>query len=295
VTACLVCGASENRSSRLPPTRFDGILFRYLQCVPCGSLFIAPLPSAETLGKMYEAGYHGAAGLEQSNRSHDDELDLLAAHLPPPARVLDFGCGTGTLVGAARGRGYLADGVEFSAAYVEELRRKYPTARFFDAERLEELDDGSYDAIVLSNVLEHLRDPRATMSRLIRLVAPGGVVYAFGPVEHNLSVVRLAILLTQRAKAVVRPTYVATDPPLHLTCTTARSQRAFFAKFGLREMTFKIVDEVWPYPRTLGELPGAAGATKWAIGRFSRMLSARVALMGNTFFYVGRTPDRRQS
>src|SRR5262249_52435989 len=101
-----------------------------------------------------------------------------AARLLPAGtrRVLDLGCayGFGTR-GLTRGR-YVV-GVDVSEAYIRRAARTVNSARFLRA--LADnvpLRDGSFDAIVCLDVLEHVPDERALLAEVHRLLRPGGML-----------------------------------------------------------------------------------------------------------------------
>jgi SAM-dependent methyltransferase len=93
--------------------------------------------------------------------------------------VLDLGCGGGDLA-EALGRAGLHGvfGIDLDAAAVAAARAR--CGRFghrFAAMAIEDFNSAPvYDAIVLSEVLTYLRDPRAALSALRRWVQPGGLV-----------------------------------------------------------------------------------------------------------------------
>lgn len=99
---------------------------------------------------------------------------LRAGGVTTPRRILDAGCGTGrNLLDYAR-LGHEAEGVDFSAEAVAFCRR-----RGLDAVRqapLEELpyEDGRFDLVVATDVIEHLSDDHAALAELRRVTAPGG-------------------------------------------------------------------------------------------------------------------------
>lgn len=73
-------------------------------------------------------------------------------------------------------------------AFVRPLARTYLSAditgrnvdRALDVERLD-LADGSFDVVICSHVLEHVDDRRA-LAELVRVLRPGGILYAMTPV-----------------------------------------------------------------------------------------------------------------
>lgn len=46
-----------------------------------------------------------------------------------------------------------------------------------DAERLEKFDDESVDFVIANHVVEHLEDPVAALSAIVRVLRPGGIVF----------------------------------------------------------------------------------------------------------------------
>jgi len=90
--------------------------------------------------------------------------------------VLDLGCafGYGTAKIAFL---YSTDGLDASPAYIERARRAVPTVHFVvgQAEHLP-YADGSFGAVVLLDVLEHVSDESAVVAEVARVLKPGGVL-----------------------------------------------------------------------------------------------------------------------
>jgi SAM-dependent methyltransferase len=65
------------------------------------------------------------------------------------------------------------EGIDFSREAVERCREKGFRA---EATRIEEFDaeDGSFDAVVMIQLIEHLENPRGAFARVGRLLRPGG-------------------------------------------------------------------------------------------------------------------------
>ncbi len=104
----------------------------------------------------------------------------LAAAIGTPRTVLDVGCGAGLNGAIARGRGAMVVGIEPSpsgaALARQRLAEVVPADVESDASLAEHLGDRRFDLILLGDVLEHLRDPRAALERLLHHLEEEGRV-----------------------------------------------------------------------------------------------------------------------
>ena len=93
------------------------------------------------------------------------------------AQVLDVACGAGLIAGPLAESGYRVRGVDLSDDSVATARRFVPSAEFAVADALALPDaDGSADAVLLMDVLEHVEDLDGIVAEAARVVRPGGVV-----------------------------------------------------------------------------------------------------------------------
>ncbi len=130
------------------------------------------------------------AKLDQES-SHDVVVALLDGRAP--GRVLDLGCGDGTVGAELRARGHDVVGVD--------LEERPGVAGRLDGFVKADLDQGlpstvgsGYQAVLAADVIEHLRDPDALLVRLLDVVASEGVVITSIPnVAHWYP--RLKVLL----------------------------------------------------------------------------------------------------
>lgn len=114
--------------------------------------------------------------------THRLDHDLLAAHLPRTARVLDYGCGYGRLTAELTGLGYhRVHGVDPSAALIARGHREHPGLDLTHQPVLPlPEEDGSFDAALLFVVLNCVPEDgaqHAIVGELARLLRPGGVLY----------------------------------------------------------------------------------------------------------------------
>ena len=88
---------------------------------------------------------------------------------PPPARILDVGCGQGELTTALAAAGYDAIGIDPSAPQGERFRR-------IRLEDVDPVEDGPFDAVVAARSLHPIRDLDLALDRIAALLVPDGVL-----------------------------------------------------------------------------------------------------------------------
>lgn len=111
-------------------------------------------------------------------------LAELDARFPKGGRVLDLGCGQGFYLPLYARLGLSATGVETDAVPRAEAVRRADALGFAvvdaRAERLP-FADASFDAVVMSEVLEHLPDPALALAEAARVLVPGGLLLVTVP------------------------------------------------------------------------------------------------------------------
>jgi SAM-dependent methyltransferase len=117
-------------------------------------------------------------------RTAANSAAYLLPHLSGGQRLLDVGCGPGTLtVDLARHVGEVT-GVDLSAPVVEEATAHAAAEQagnvVFRAGDFRSMDlpDGGFDVVHAHQVLQHLRDPVGALAAMRRLARPGGIVAA---------------------------------------------------------------------------------------------------------------------
>ncbi len=118
---------------------------------------------------------------------------------PRGLRILDLGCGgghNGALLKKAGARAVV--GVELDARASKEARKRLDAVIQCDLAHLDpaQLGDEPFDAILASDVLEHLVEPEAVLAKALTRLRPGGVVVLSLPNVSHVSV--FAALLAKR-------------------------------------------------------------------------------------------------
>ena len=95
-----------------------------------------------------------------------DLLEFVRVHLPPvAARILEVGCGDGRLARALDDLGHQVVAIDPAA----------PEGAIFQAVSLEDFSDpAGFDAVIASRALHHIHDLAGGLSKLGRLLVPGG-------------------------------------------------------------------------------------------------------------------------
>ncbi len=186
--------------------------FRIVRCRMCGLVYVNPRPASKDLLSLY-AGYHTREGETEASwarlmgRIFRESAERLCSSRngSRPGRLLDAGCGYGAFVALMRERGWDAEGVDPSPTVVNAAVRRGRPVHLGTLAGLQ-APDGTYDAITMFYVLEHVPDPMGALKKAFDLLAPGGILLIRVP--HTTPIVRLLAPL-----GLGEALY---DPPFHL-------------------------------------------------------------------------------
>lgn len=126
----------------------------------------------------------------------DVVLRLLREVCTPGARILDLGCGSGRLSADMAAAGYRVDGIDVEERAVaigqRILARRGLAAQLYTGDIHDPnhaVAAGGYDAIVCTEVLEHVGPWRELIGRAGELLRPGGILLVSVPRDpHQFSV-----------------------------------------------------------------------------------------------------------
>jgi ubiquinone/menaquinone biosynthesis C-methylase UbiE len=115
----------------------------------------------------------------------------LAKHMPPPAKVLDFGCGAGNLATCLYVHGYQVTACDIAEKMIAEARQTFIATSIewvnlsTEWRRLP-FADNAFDGVIASSVFEYLDDLDLAFGELARVLRPGGVlVFSVPDMEHR--------------------------------------------------------------------------------------------------------------
>ena len=200
---CVVCG-------RQGVELYEGLVdyvsgtpgaWRVVRCpdADCALLWLDPQPAADELVKAYR-NYHthgrtrrrslaqlGLSALNTTCKLISRVLDagsdlgrqrrrLRTMFLgdSPPGVLLEVGCGAGRFLDRMRKVGWTVQGTDFDPAVAARVKSRY--GLHVDVGELAQFNypAASYDAIAMSQVIEHVPDPGSLLRECRRLLRPGG-------------------------------------------------------------------------------------------------------------------------
>lgn len=164
--------------------------------------------------------------------------------------VLDMGCGSGWFAQLCHDAGVRVVATDIALAGVAGARARFPKAAQFavtDAYHAALADD-SFDAVVLSEVVEHLEDAAAGLAEAARVTKPGGRVLVTVPYRETI-VEHLCVHCNQLTPANAH-LHSFDDDGLHQLLTEAGLR-----PMHIHHMTNKLLELVgfpnwsrhWPY------------------------------------------------
>lgn len=226
---CMVCGS--NKLSVMYPVQDTNEnvpgKWEIVSCDECGTGVLCPFPGDSEITSYYRQVFYNEEG--KRFRGWMETLRHMLASLrgatlnklmPAKGRLLDFGSGAGHFAAAQSRAGWDVHSVDpYSIA-----SRNAEACRIIDGAFELLYPDAHFDAVSLWYVIEHLRDPRAAIAELTRVLKPGGIM-----------------LLAQQDFAsyqarVFGPNWLYLDPPRHIWQFTADSLTRLAAQFGLRSI-----------------------------------------------------------
>lgn len=183
-------------------------------------------------------------------------LENWAAQHHRVPHVLDVGCGTGAVLTQHLGKaGYDVLGIDTDATSIAVAQSEFQSSNLkFQSATLREVS-GIYEAVVLSEVLEHVADPHSLLAMTRKLLEPEGLLIVtvpngFGPFELEKALWKLArmddlwvrgaaprlkgLLRRRSADSAVQQVPNSIDTSPHINFFTQRSMKQLLISAGFR-------------------------------------------------------------
>ena len=114
--------------------------------------------------------------------------------LPTGSRLLDLGCGNGAMLGSFSGKGWQLVGVDISNSGIAQARKGWPGIQFEVGDATGDLSAlGQFDAVISTEVIEHIFLPRYFAQNCFRLLKPGGILVLSTPYHGWLKNIAIAV------------------------------------------------------------------------------------------------------
>lgn len=274
---CRICGVGGGVVLASPAP------WTFLGCDTCGTRWVEPMPAGAAIedadAHYTEAYYAGSARPNESaheastQRVMTARVERIESALGRSGRMLDVGCATGAQLRAARERGWDVVGVEVSSRAAEAARAtglEVVTATLEGAS----FAASSFDAVVLSHVLEHVPDPVGLLREVRRVLRPDGVVALALPNADGF-VHTVTNLYHRASRRYGRDRYSCSlYPPSHLYAFSARALVRALAEAGLMPAHVRITGKGDPetFPVLTWRGAGRAALAQRVVERTGRAL-----------------------
>ena len=221
----------------------------YRVCRACGTLVSSALYDAELYNEDYWLGrqteHHGLPDIRNRARLDLPErcthwLRHLLSRRLPPARVLEIGCAHGGYVALLGWAGFEAVGTELNPGVARLAHELFGVRVLAGEVEKQPFGAGSFDVIVLNDVLEHLPDPISTLSHCATLLSKDGFFVIQTPeYKEHLSFSEL------QSSGDIFLKHMDRKHDEHLYLYSRRSAGVLFSRMGFPHLDFS--NPIFPY------------------------------------------------
>lgn len=230
-SACPICKSDQQKFlfDRLDHTHYvTNDRFRVVRCRRCAMVFVNPRPDPIEIKLFYPPDFYDvdvtAEKLLEEKRAPLQARAKMLSNLSP-GRLLDIGCQKGEFLFWMKRLGWEVQGIEFSETPPNVFNMPIHYGRVETAL----FEQGSFDAITLWAVLEHVHDPIETLRQVKSLLASKGRAFVLVPNFRSPP----ARLMRHD------------DVPRHLLMFTPSTLRHAARSAGLRVRRFVFSDDIF--------------------------------------------------
>lgn len=205
-------------------------LFDYYKCNSCKLIFEFPVPG--DLESYYGSEYcaYQQTTIDEIRNASKSDLEKLyvVQRFSKGNKLLEVGSGSGAFAYLAKQAGFIVDAIEMDASCCEILEKTIGVNKAINSceitAAISQLNV-KYDAIVMWQVLEHLRNPWEVLGAVSSSLAKGGVLALAMPNPESLHF------------AILKQYWMHLDAPRHVTLIPPKTLVNVASKLGLKKIT----------------------------------------------------------
>ncbi|MEO7924259.1 MAG: class I SAM-dependent methyltransferase [Chitinophagaceae bacterium] len=238
-THCPVCGSADIKNIlSAKDYTVSGEAFAIAECAACTLRFTQDVPGADSIAPYYKSDNYishtdTATGLvnrlyqsvrkrtlKQKRKLIENTTGLSKGNL------LDIGSGTGAFAGEMKKAGWFVTGLEPDAE-ARALAKRSHNIDLGDTSQFYQLTPGTFDAITLWHVLEHVHDLQGYMKQIRSLLKENGKLFIAVP------------NYTSKDAAIYKEYWAAWDVPRHLYHFSPIAMKTLVEKHGMTILQYK--------------------------------------------------------
>lgn len=162
--------------------------YTIVKCKNCSLVYLNPRPSQSDVYSLYNSDYFVGAGFDPSanyfkeaENPPSQEIERLIQKIrliqkrKGTGRLLDVGCGAGLFLNVAKNEGFKVEGADISFASSDFCKNKFSIP--VQVGELEKINFRNlFDVIHMEEVIEHLPNPKKTLSKIYELLDKDGII-----------------------------------------------------------------------------------------------------------------------
>lgn len=235
----------------------------------CGLIWLDPMPTKEDIGKAYSSYYtHGGDVLGKSwlnklsdsavegylavryeysrlnlplrkkilglllflhpGRKADADFSVMWLKSIPGGRLLEVGSGSGVMLKHLQELGWDVQGVDFDPWAVKTAKEKGVKVNLGSLEE-QDFPEASFDAVIMSHLIEHVHDPVSLLAASRRVLKAGGKLTVVTPNNRSLW------------HKLFGHHWMSLDPPRHLNLFSVDALRTLTERAGFQKIEVRTV------------------------------------------------------
>jgi len=229
---CPVCGDHTRANllqAQVCPPEGNPQEVSIARCEGCGFTYTAPRPDQTLIGSFYSSDYKPHQTTRKSSKKEKGKSGGRFGELPErkgmspfgQARLLDFGCGSGSYLVRMKAQGWTVTGIDASPTMAQTLTEQGWEVLHGSLPH-PALEGRSFEVITMWHSLEHVHDPVAVLKAAEKLLVPGGKLVVAVPALDSWNFQAFG------------GDWLGVDLPIHLSHFTAKSLGDVAIRAGLK-------------------------------------------------------------